>query len=300
MNLISVILPTYNSECFIVPMLESLSQQTYQPIEIVIIDDASTDQTLSIIHQYLQKPAAYQLYKIIHLNQNAGLTHAINIGIQNAGGQYIALADHDDIWLENKLEKQYLCLQKHPDAIGCLCDRQLINEKGDLILKSEYEYIDFKTEQVSYPDILKSGIRFSSNTMFFKNIGANHLKIPERIVQHDYFLMLVLSQYGNIRYIHQPLVKYRIHKNNLSANYAYIINLSFKNFKRSFQNIKKRRWAIKNNDIPIINAYLKKINRPEQIKPKTYSFFKQNLFFSYLLLRFKIFYRKQKKKHLFG
>ncbi len=94
--LISVIIPTYNRANFLGEAIESVLSQTYKNLEVIIIDDGSTDDTRQLIEKYTDK-------RIIYLYQEHGGTSAArNKGIQEAKGEYIAFLDSDDIWLSPK------------------------------------------------------------------------------------------------------------------------------------------------------------------------------------------------------
>lgn len=117
--LVSVIIPAYNAEKTITDCLESVRQQTYKNIEIIVINDGSTDNTLSIVEQYkvLYNDFNLKIYTIT----NSGPASARNCGIDHANGEYIAFLDSDDRWISTKLEKQIKCLLNHPDIkmLGC-------------------------------------------------------------------------------------------------------------------------------------------------------------------------------------
>ena len=99
--MVSVIIPTYNRETTILKAVKSVLDQTYQDIEVIIVDDGSTDKTKEIIGDIRDKRVKY-----IRLADNAGACKARNIGIDMAKGDYIAFQDSDDIWRPNKLERQ--------------------------------------------------------------------------------------------------------------------------------------------------------------------------------------------------
>ena len=94
-DLISVIVPVYNVEKYLEKCLNSLVNQTYQNIEIIVVDDGSTDNSGRIADDFALK---YDIIKVIH-TKNGGLSAARNVGIENAGGEYIAFVDSDD-WVD--------------------------------------------------------------------------------------------------------------------------------------------------------------------------------------------------------
>lgn len=102
--LVSVVIPTYNRSSTIIRCIESVIQQSYKNIEIIVVDDASTDNTESVIQKYI----TLNNFNYIKLASNVGGAEARNIGINKSNGDYIAFQDSDDEWMLDKLEKQML------------------------------------------------------------------------------------------------------------------------------------------------------------------------------------------------
>ena len=113
--LVSVIVPVYNGAQFIGEAIESVFVQNYDPLEIIIVDDGSTDETANIVKSYNNMHYIYQ--------PNQGVAAARNSGIENSMGKLIAFLDADDCWAPNKLNIQVDCLLKHPH-IGYTLGRQ--------------------------------------------------------------------------------------------------------------------------------------------------------------------------------
>ncbi len=113
--LVSVIVPVYNGAQFIGKAIESVLVQNYDPLEIIIVDDGSTDETANIVKSYNNMRYIYQ--------PNQGVATARNTGINSSRGELIAFLDADDCWAPNKLNIQVDCLLKHPH-IGCTLGRQ--------------------------------------------------------------------------------------------------------------------------------------------------------------------------------
>lgn len=110
---VSVIIPTHNRAHVIRRALHSVLHQTYENLEVIVVDDASTDNTAEIIHSIDDK-------RIIFLRQETckGAAVARNVGIHQASGEYIAFQDSDDEWLNQKLEKQMAVMLQTSDAVG--------------------------------------------------------------------------------------------------------------------------------------------------------------------------------------
>jgi glycosyltransferase involved in cell wall biosynthesis len=112
--LVSVVIPAYNAEGFIVEALDSVVAQTYRPVEIIVVNDGSTDRTESIVKEYQQtRQGVGKENNIVYICQgNSGPSSARNRGIKEAGGEYVAFLDADDLWMDYKLEKQINLFRK--------------------------------------------------------------------------------------------------------------------------------------------------------------------------------------------
>ena len=105
--LVSVVIPTFNCAKYILSALDSVLAQTYRPIEVIVVDDGSTDGTTDIIRNYTDVRYYYQF--------NQGVSVARNVGIEAAHGEFIAFLDADDCWKNNKLKVQINFMLKYPE-----------------------------------------------------------------------------------------------------------------------------------------------------------------------------------------
>jgi glycosyltransferase involved in cell wall biosynthesis len=127
MSKVSVIIPVYNAEKYVVATVESVLSQTYKNFEIIIVDDGSLDDSLSICRQF-EDPRI----KIIQ-QKNRGLPGARNTGIRHAQGDYVTFLDADDIWLPQKLEKHVNHLNNAPTVGISFCYSAFINDRGKYV-----------------------------------------------------------------------------------------------------------------------------------------------------------------------
>lgn len=112
--LISCVVPVYNGERFIAAAVESILAQGYRPIEVIVVNDGSTDRTADVLVGFGEE------IKVIH-QENAGQAAARNRGIQAAAGPFIAFLDADDLWVPEKLARQMDWLAEHPEMQLCTC-----------------------------------------------------------------------------------------------------------------------------------------------------------------------------------
>lgn len=115
-ELVSVIMPTFNTGKFLSESIESVLHQTYTNLELLVTDDGSTDETLKILESYAQKDSRV---KVFNLKNHQGPGHARNNSIQEAQGRYIAFCDSDDRWMPEKLERQIQFMHQKECALCC-------------------------------------------------------------------------------------------------------------------------------------------------------------------------------------
>ena len=124
---VSVIIPAFNAASTIVRAIDSVRQQNVGPIEIIVIDDGSTDRTAAVVRDNIADGDNIQ---ILQMQQNSGVSAARNTGIRVAQGKYLAFLDADDIWLPTKLQKQIARLEEDPTITLVSCNSRLISESG--------------------------------------------------------------------------------------------------------------------------------------------------------------------------
>jgi glycosyltransferase involved in cell wall biosynthesis len=129
-DLVSVVIPVFNGSEFLSQAIESALGQTYTPLELIVIDDGSTDDTANIAQSYGDRLA-------YHHQENLGVAAALNRGIREAQGKYIAWLSHDDVFLPHKLERQVAYLGEHPEFRAIYSDFYIIDAAGEIIKEIE-------------------------------------------------------------------------------------------------------------------------------------------------------------------
>jgi glycosyltransferase involved in cell wall biosynthesis len=125
-DLVSVVIPVFNGSEFLRQAIESVLAQTYEDVELVVVDDGSTDDT-AVIAQSFGDRLAY------HHQENMGVAAALNRGIRASRGKYIAWLSHDDEFLPRKLERQMSFINQHPEYRAIYSDFFIINASGEII-----------------------------------------------------------------------------------------------------------------------------------------------------------------------
>lgn len=210
---VSVIIPVYNSEEFLRDSIESVINQTYSDIEIIAINDGSTDGSLKILKQYENK--------IIIINQkNMGLAEAVNAGIKKMSGNWLKWLSPDDILLSNAIQILVKEAKKLSQNTILYSDWEIINQKGKKLRnfhESDYNHLDVFDFNIRLLD----GQQINVNTtlipslLFEKGCKINDLKNPIAI-DYDFFLRAGILYETKFHLIRKPLIKYRIHQNQLS------------------------------------------------------------------------------------
>lgn len=120
-NLISVIIPVFNGEKFIEKAVRSALNQSHSPLEVIVVDDGSTDGTAAILAGLGD---AIQVIGIA----NSGVSNARNVGIRASRGEILAFLDADDVWDSNKLQEQLAVMKRYPSVAFCCCDFIVFNK----------------------------------------------------------------------------------------------------------------------------------------------------------------------------
>jgi len=223
---VSIIIPTYNQSQYLEEAMESVLNQTYQNIEIIIVDDGSTDNTSEVVKSFDNK--------IIYIPQkNKGASSARNAGIKKAQGQYVAFLDSDDMWIKNKLEKQIKFIQNNPEigllGTGCY---QMVD-----INKMIYKKIFPAKNEILQKDLIKYNPFIQSSVIIKKDV-FNHIDLYDEKFKEseDYDLWLRIAQKYKVANLEQALVTKRYYEKGLSKD---------KDNKQLYFALKAKRNAIK-------------------------------------------------------
>jgi glycosyltransferase involved in cell wall biosynthesis len=210
--LVSVVIPTYNQASYLVEAIDSVLQQTYPSIEIIVIDDGSTDETPLIGKRYQQQEPKVRWIEQV----NQGPSQARNVGISEAQGEFVCLLDSDDIMLPQRIDLQYAVFQKDPTVDIVYTALELIDIQGGSLG-------NIRGQSFSPPDFLammffRNLISTSSVMMAKSHCFKEHPYRAEFRHAEDYDLMLRLAHLFRFYYLDLPLTRYRRHPTNLSNN----------------------------------------------------------------------------------
>lgn len=193
---ISVVMPVLNAETTIASAIKSILCQTYSNFELIIISDGSTDRSVNIIRSFSDKRI-----KLILLNRHYGISYALNMGIKNAHGTYIARMDADDIALSERLALQVAYMIRHKKCI---------------VLGTRITTIDIYGKQIDLPQE-KNRLLVHSTVMIRKKIFKMYGLYDSNLDgAEDYDLWLRFANKGDISILPKVLLKYRRTKNGVS------------------------------------------------------------------------------------
>jgi len=200
-DLVSIIIPSFNSSKFIEECMKSVLIQTYTNWEMIIVDDCSKDNSRELI---LDLESKDKRITSILLKNNYGSAEARNIAIRQAKGKYIAFLDSDDIWNEDKLEKQIAFMSKN-NIVFSFTSYQQISEDG-----IEKYSIMKAPKEITYHSYLKNTIIGCSTVVIDKD-NSGEFDMPSIRSSHDMALWLLIMKRGFSAYgLNENLAYYRI------------------------------------------------------------------------------------------
>ncbi len=226
--LVSVIITNYNYSKYLRFCIDSVINQTYKKIELIIIDDCSSDDSIDIISSYANK---YNNISFRFNSQNKGVIYSRNLGIDIANGYYICFLDADDFWGLTKIEKQVNAIK---DRDISFCDLIIIDNFNNVIRNKKHKSInniyDFSL-LLKYNFLAHSSIMIKKShlsNVFYKEIPNSKTKdvllkmfSVNRLIHEDYDFLLRFFKFiqPQTAYLEEELVFYRKHNNNFSKGW---------------------------------------------------------------------------------
>ena len=230
--LVSVVMATYNMSRYLPLAVRSVLAQTYENIELLIVDDGSTDDTAKVVEPFLDDPRVK--YRI---QENKGQASAKNHGIRESSGEYIAFLDADDMWAPEKIDLQ-LPVFSRSETLGVVYSRlAYIDENGTQLKVSDEELF---RGRVSGPLLIRNFVGFSTSVVrkeCFDRLGGFKEQIRMGI---DYDLWLRFSTQYEFDYVDRPLLYYRVWSGQMSNNCKgrYLSGIEImKNFLQQFPGV---------------------------------------------------------------
>ena len=212
--IISVIMPVYNCEMHVQQAIESILNQTVTDFEFLIIDDASTDNTLLLVKEYKDTRI-----KIIEKPINSGYTNSLNLALNIAQGKYIARMDGDDISFPERFEKQLKFLESNQDIVVCGSYSVIIGTNAIVSVPENYELI--KLALLKANCMIHPSVMMQRKVLDTYSLNYDISKEPAE----DYDLWIRIAMIGKLHNLQEVLLQYRMHEGQVS----YIRNENQKN-----------------------------------------------------------------------
>lgn len=232
MSRLFIALATYNGEKYLELFLRSLIDQTLKADQIIAVDDASSDGSVAILERYAQKLPIQIIRQKNNQGHRASFERALEeIHKQKLPGDFIALADQDDIWLPNKL---FILNQKIKEADLIFGDAEVIDEEGNVIHSSWRSLAFISPSQPFLAHI--AGINNVSGclSLFKADLLDDLLPIPKGVSVHDRWLAIFAEKRKGVKAISDLVVQYRLHeenavglKKNSSMAYSLLVNINW-------------------------------------------------------------------------
>lgn len=213
-SLVSVIVPVYNAEKYIVECLDSILAQTYTNLECLLIQDGSTDNSVEICREYARADARIRLYE----QENQGLSAARNRGLDNMRGEYLTFVDADDCLSKNFLEITVRMMTENAADIVAVDDKKFRNEKGKEPETKEYQSYSLSGRQI----LQMTGERFQHifvpvwAKLYRREIFCD-MRFDEGKIHEDAFLFhRIYDRAKNVCFVDEKLYYYRLSEESLT------------------------------------------------------------------------------------
>lgn len=237
--LVSVIIPAYNHEQYVGACLKSVIEQSYRNIEIIVINDGSTDNTEEEILSLTQN--SERNINFIS-KENEGVCKTLNLGLSIAKGKYIAFLASDDMWVHNRIEKQVCFLEKNCNVGFIFSDSKFVfNEVVSVSRYSDYKTVlnkifskPYTIKDIYYDLLLENFI--SAITVLVRKKCIDEVGVfDSNIAFEDYDMWLRLSKKFPVAYIPEPLALYRIHTKNISHDTKLMLRGTFQTILKQYK-----------------------------------------------------------------
>ena len=231
--LVSVVIPVYNGANYLREAIESALSQAYPNLEVVVVDDGSTDETWAIIQSYGARVVGLR-------KENGGVASALNAGIRRAQGPLVAWLSHDDIFLPGKLARQAEFMLAHPEAALCYTDFEIIDATGARLATVRTPWEPARALPGAF---LRDMYINGSTTMLRKTCFEQCGGFDERLAHtQDLEMWLRLAEQGELGHLPEVLIQSRSHAGQGSLNFEHQIEEEHALFAALFERLGPERF----------------------------------------------------------
>lgn len=268
---IDILLATYNGEKYLKEQIDSILNQSYKNINLIISDDCSKDKTPQILEEYSKKD---KRIKIIIQKENLGVVKNIEFLLKQVKSPYYMLADQDDYWLSEKVEKS-LKILKNNNADLVFGDLEVVDKNLNTMYKSFNDYMLLSRKINKYIDSYKVNYLYNCVTgctvLSKKETIEKILPLPtnSKYLIHDHWIGLMASLNGKLAYMPEKYIKYRQHGNN---------QVGTEKISHGFKKLEQVREHFINVKLGVFGTYVNNIEKfPEELQKqnkKSYEYYK--------------------------
>ena len=219
---VSVAIATYNGEKYIEEQLMSIMNQSVEVDEVIICDDGSQDKTVSVCREFIEKNALSG-WSVSVNSENRGYCFNFYGAIEKCTGDIIFLADQDDVWHKDKVEKMTACLNEHPEVGVLSCRYNVIDGESKIIENSKISYLgsvyDGSVEYLSVDSFIGCSYIRGFAICFKKEIKQFLKPIDlKSMLSHDWYICMLGAIHYKTAVLNVKLTDYRYHQNNVSLS----------------------------------------------------------------------------------
>lgn len=233
MKKISILISTFNGKKYIKEQLDSIFNQTYKNIEIIVRDDGSSDNTIEILKSYNIKPIDTK----INLGAMGSFEELLKYALQNSNSDYFMFCDQDDVWDTKKVEKTLAKMEEMEKEFGNIpllvhTDLEVVDEKLNTINSSFMNFQKINPRISKFHNLLIQNTITGCTVMINRKLAEKSLPMSKDVIMHDWWIGLVASKFGKIGYIDKATIKYRQHSKNTVGAKGFDFNFILKNLKK--------------------------------------------------------------------
>lgn len=219
---ISVVLATYNGQKYILEQIESIYNQSVKADEVIISDDASTDDTVQIVRKYIKENELDNSWRIYQNEKNLGYKANFRNAFTKVTGDIVILSDQDDIWEINKIQSFQEAFLKS-SALAINTSFRFIDHNGEFLHSEDnnnnnnlltHDVLPDEMEKISFETIIRNNISPGCTMAVCKALLVEYLQISKGILPHDWELNLIATIKDGLYFYNRKLTRYRIHGEN--------------------------------------------------------------------------------------
>lgn len=227
MEIVDIIMGTYNGETYIKEQIESILKNTWECWRLYICDDGSTDQTGQIVKEYERNYPGKIFWKPNEKNKGA----AINFldAARKTTGDYVMFCDQDDYWLPEKIEETLQCM-KHVEMaegtktpLAVFTDAKVVDENLNVLEESFHKSSKLDTTRLDLPHMLMENKIMGCTMMLNRALIKKMNQFPKKVRMHDWWAAIVAAAFGRIIYLDKPTMLYRQHTANVIGSVRFSI-----------------------------------------------------------------------------